>query len=171
MVLARRMILPTRFKLIVTARSRLTFAFGWLVPVMGGTQKMDLVTYAGSGVSAFPLRVPATAMRPVDEEETPASFALDQNYPNPFNPTTTIQFTLPNPAVVTLNVYNTLGQVVATVLDNEDMDEGEQEAEFDASGLGSGVYFYRIVAVNTTDDGGDAVGQRFVSVKKMLLLK
>src|SRR5207244_2858587 len=83
---------------------------------------------------------------PVVYSTTPEEFRLDQNYPNPFNPTTNIQFELPNPAVVTLKVYNMLGQEVATLLDRQEMEEGTQELEFNASNFASGVYFYRITA-------------------------
>ena len=104
------------------------------------------------------------------EAELPDQFSLDQNYPNPFNPTTTIQFTLPQQAFVTLKVYNTLGQEVAKLVDHEMMEGGTQEVEFDASSLTSGVYFYRIVAEGIADDEGTP-GERFMSVKKMLMIK
>ncbi|MDI6766770.1 MAG: T9SS type A sorting domain-containing protein [Bacteroidota bacterium] len=101
----------------------------------------------------------------------PTVYALAQNYPNPFNPTTTIQFELPEPAIVTLKVYNMLGQEVATLIDLEEMDEGEQEVEFTAERIASGVYFYRLVAQGVEDEETGELGQTFVSVKKMLLLK
>jgi hypothetical protein len=96
----------------------------------------------------------------------PSVFALRQNYPNPFNPTTTIEFTLAQDALVTLKIYNTLGQEVATLIHNELMDEGMQDVEFDASSLSSGVYYYRITAQEVKN--GHSL---FTSVKKMLLLK
>ena len=103
----------------------------------------------------------------------PAEYALHQNYPNPFNPTTVIQLDLPLQSVVTLKVNNLLGQEVATLLDRQMLDEGDQEAEFNASSLASGVYFYRLIAEPVSvDDQGDASGaQTFVSMKKMILLK
>ena len=101
----------------------------------------------------------------------PAAFALHQNYPNPFNPTTTIQFELANQSLVTLKIYNTLGQEVAELIHSELMDEGMQEAEFDATHLSSGVYFYRLTVEPVTDDEGFLVGHSFVSVKKMLFVK
>ncbi|MDI6767519.1 MAG: T9SS type A sorting domain-containing protein [Bacteroidota bacterium] len=103
--------------------------------------------------------------------ELPEEFALAQNYPNPFNPTTTIEFQLPELAIVTLKVYNMLGQEVATIIEHEEMDEGEQEVEFTAERLASGVYFYRLVAQGIEDEDTGELGQTFVSVKKMLLLK
>ena len=102
-------------------------------------------------------------------EPIPTEFALQQNYPNPFNPTTTIQFDLANQSLVTLKIYNMLGQEVATLLNREDMSAGTEELEFDASSLASGVYLYRVVAETVNDDG--AVSQTYTQVKKMVLLK
>jgi len=73
----------------------------------------------------------------------PTAFSLTQNYPNPFNPSTRIAYGLPKNSVVTLRVYNTLGQEVA-VLQNGEQDAGFHEVVFDGTRLGSGVYFYRI---------------------------
>ncbi|TAK57791.1 MAG: T9SS type A sorting domain-containing protein [Bacteroidetes bacterium] len=101
-------------------------------------------------------------------EEQPAQYRLDQNYPNPFNPQTVIQFELMAPSAVTLKIFNLLGQEVATVFDNQQLDEGVQAIEFDATEFSSGVYFYRLEAKGT-----DANGQEhsFKSVKKMTLIK
>lgn len=88
----------------------------------------------------------------------PINFGLYQNYPNPFNPTTSIKFSLPEASMVTLKVYNTLGEEVASLL-NEVMSSGTHSVNYNAVGLNSGLYFYRLEA-------GD-----FVEVKKMTLLK
>jgi hypothetical protein len=100
----------------------------------------------------------------------PQAFALNQNYPNPFNPTTTISFTLNQPALVTLKIYNILGQEVATLLNRESFDDGTQEIDFDANNLPSGVYFYHIFAEGVPDEDG-GVPVTFSAVKKMLLVK
>jgi len=89
---------------------------------------------------------------------TPLTFSLWQNYPNPFNPSTTIKFTLPNMGFVTLSIFNTLGEQVATLV-LENLTAGSYKYEWDASELTSGIYFYRIKSGN------------FVSVKKMVLLR
>ncbi len=90
--------------------------------------------------------------------QTPVEIALDQNYPNPFNPDTRITFTLPVRQQVKIEVFNILGQLVTTLVD-EEMDAGDHSIEFDGAGLANGVYFYRL-----TTDGA-------VISKKMLLVK
>jgi hypothetical protein len=87
----------------------------------------------------------------------PRAYQLNQNYPNPFNPSTTIRYGLPQKSQVTLKVYNTLGQLVTTLVNGE-QGAGYHEVRFDGSNLASGVYFYRLQAGN------------FVQTKKLLLL-
>jgi hypothetical protein len=99
-------------------------------------------------------------------DQQPEQFLLLQNYPNPFNPTTTISFSIAQEGRVTLKVYNMLGQNVATLLNNEVIDEGEREVEFDASTLTSGIYLYRVEVTNVSDPG-----KMFTQVNKMLLVK
>jgi len=93
-----------------------------------------------------------------DDAFTPSSFELYQNYPNPFNPTTNIKFNLDESGFITLNVYNVLGQKVATLV-NEELTLGAHQVSFDASSLSSGVYFYKLESGKQTN------------VKKMMLLK
>ncbi len=94
----------------------------------------------------------------VDEQPVPTVFALDQNYPNPFNPSTVISYSLPVEARVKLEVFSTLGELVATLVD-ETKSAGYYSERFDATGLPSGVYFYRIQAADHADS------------KKLLLLR
>ena len=92
------------------------------------------------------------------EPATPGQFALTQNYPNPFNPTTEISFSLPQAGQATLEIYNVMGQRVATLVD-EYLEAGQYSRVWDASDNASGIYFYRLSAEGRTD------------TKKMLLLK
>ncbi len=77
----------------------------------------------------------------------PSSLSLGQNFPNPFNPTTTITLQLPLTTHVSLKVYDLLGREVATLV-NEELTPGTYQQTFDAAGLGSGIYFYRLTAGN-----------------------
>jgi hypothetical protein len=94
----------------------------------------------------------------VEVEIAPSVFSLSQNYPNPFNPGTAISYQLPVNSFVTLKVYDVLGNEVAALV-NEQKPAGEYEVEFNASELGSGIYFYQLKAGS------------FVETKKMMLLK
>jgi hypothetical protein len=105
-----------------------------------------------------------------DPESMPVVYELDQNYPNPFNPTTTLEFSLPVDAILTLKVYNMLGQEVAILFDHEVFYAGSEEVEYDAGQLSSGIYLYRIVA-ESLDDDNRTTGQVFTQVKKMVLMK
>lgn len=88
----------------------------------------------------------------------PKSFSLFQNYPNPFNPATTIRYEIPKRSAVAVKVYNVLGELVRTLVD-EVQQAGYYEVDFNGAGLASGVYFCRIEAGS------------FSQVKKMVLLK
>jgi fibronectin-binding autotransporter adhesin len=90
--------------------------------------------------------------------QTAFEYALDQNYPNPFNPSTAIQFSLEKPGKTVLEIYNTLGQKVATLVNGE-LSAGAHRYQWNASGLASGVYFYRLQS------------NEFVATKKMILVK
>ncbi len=96
--------------------------------------------------------------------EIPHNVMLQQNYPNPFNPKTVISYQLSVTGFVTMKIYNVLGQEVATLLNNEMIEEGEHEIEFDASNLSSGIYFYRL---SVAQDGI----LRYNETKKLVLMK
>ncbi len=97
--------------------------------------------------------------------DLPVAFEVKQNYPNPFNPTTTIEYTLPEYSRVTLKVFNLLGQEVKTLLD-EEVDAGDNTAEWNARGVASGIYFYRLDARSI-----DHPERAFSAWKKMALIK
>ncbi len=132
-----------------------------------GFRKLADVSYLKANPGVIPSKMISLDNNYTSQE--PAEFALYQNYPNPFNPTTTIQFDLPMEALVTLKIYNVLGQEMATILDRQDMNEGTQEVQFNANEFSSGIYFYRIVAEGMDDDG--ATTSTYQTVKKMMLLK
>ncbi len=90
--------------------------------------------------------------------ENPTDYRLSQNYPNPFNPSTTIEYALPASGVVTLKVYNVLGEIVAILADGFET-AGNHFANLNARGLASGIYFYRLNAGS------------YVETRKMVLLK
>jgi len=73
----------------------------------------------------------------------PVNFVLEQNYPNPFNPQTTIAFSLEKDAHVTLSIYNVIGQLVATLVD-ENLAAGAYQRIWNAAAMTSGVYFYEL---------------------------
>lgn len=99
-------------------------------------------------------------------EAVPLAFELHQNHPNPFNPTTTIAYDLAAPGTVTLTVHDLAGREVA-VLVNGLQDAGRQTALFDARGIASGVYFYRL-DVRPGENGGRG---GFTAVRKLVLLR
>ncbi len=130
-----------------------------------GVMPLGDVQYLHANPSAVP-RVDFSRGPVAPYTQQPSMFMLSQNYPNPFNPTTTIEFELPEDAVVTVKVYNTLGQEVATLAERAGFGEGINELEFSAENLPSGVYYYRIVAEDV-----EGKGVLYSSVKKMLLIK
>ncbi|MBI5476172.1 MAG: T9SS type A sorting domain-containing protein [Ignavibacteriales bacterium] len=103
--------------------------------------------------------------------QIPKEFVLEQNYPNPFNPVTKISFALPQASVVTLKVFNLLGQEVASLLDQVSMEAGYRNVEFNSQNLPSGIYIYKInVEIATSPDNLTNV-KSFTGVRKMTLLK
>ncbi len=117
-------------------------------PIVPSWNEIDAV-----GISDSPI------MTAGHEEEIPIrSFELRQNYPNPFNPSTTIEYQLPHSGLVSLKVFNSLGQVIATLV-NEHQGAGIHKINWKADGQPSGVYYCRI----ETD--------RFRETKKIILLR
>ena len=94
----------------------------------------------------------------VEVEVVPNQYELSQNYPNPFNPSTTIRFSLPQASQIKINIYNMIGEQVATIADGM-YEAGYHKVTFNASNLPSGAYIYRIESSD------------FVQVKKMILLR
>jgi hypothetical protein len=92
------------------------------------------------------------------EEKSPEDFVVFQNYPNPFNPVTKIEFIIPSTDVITLTIYNSLGQLVETLIQKE-LSAGKYSIFWNASGYSSGIYYYKIES------------SYFVKTKKCLLLK
>jgi hypothetical protein len=88
----------------------------------------------------------------------PDGDAITQNYPNPFNPTTQIGFSVDDRKAVKLEVYDTAGRKVQTLIDS-DLNRGFYTATFNGTGMASGVYFYRLITGNS------------VLTKKMVLVK
>ncbi len=95
-----------------------------------------------------------------NNETLPSDYSLEQNYPNPFNPTTTIIYSIPKQKHVTLKVFDILGRLVATLV-NEQQEAGYHKAEFSSTdlNLGSGIYLYKLSS------------GRYSKTKKMILMK
>ena len=83
----------------------------------------------------------------------PSEFKVYQNYPNPFNPGTKIAIDLPQNGNVTINVYNQIGQKVRTLANADYKSSGKHTYYFDASGLATGIYFFRVEAVGKVFTG------------------
>ncbi len=97
--------------------------------------------------------------------EIPKDFELGQNYPNPFNPTTNIGMRIADFGMVSLKVFDITGKEVAVLVD-EELNAGVYNIDFDASQLGSGAYFYRMVVGDNTNSG-----RGFTETKRMILIR
>jgi photosystem II stability/assembly factor-like uncharacterized protein len=118
----------------------------------------DGAVYAWTGNSLV------TSVRQTNE--IAQNFRLEQNYPNPFNPSTNIKWQIADGRFVTLKVYDILGRELRTLV-NENLQAGSYEVTFDATGLASGVYLYRLQA----GDPSTSLRTWFVQTKKLLLLR
>jgi hypothetical protein len=125
-------------------------ATGWPSNIQGS---FDATRLNGSGVTGG-------VVTGVDKtgDVVPKAFTLSQNYPNPFNPTTSISFNIPSRSFVSLKVFDAVGRVVSTIV-SEVLPAGNYTKRWNAIGMPSGVYFYRIQAGS------------FVQTKKLILLK
>jgi hypothetical protein len=110
------------------------------------------------GDSLSAIITPTTSVEESHDSTIPSEFSLEQNYPNPFNPSTNIEFSLPTSTHVTLEVYNTIGQRVATLV-NGKLASGSHSVTWNASNVPSGLYFYKLETKN------------FSQVRKMILMK
>jgi hypothetical protein len=132
-------------------------------------RELEDVSFLRLDSAAIPMAiVPIWAEQSIEPEK----FRLEQNFPNPFNPSTIIEFYLTEASFVTLKLYNTLGQEVATILDREELEDGWQETELEAGyhNLSSGVYYYRMTAETITDED-NPTGHTQVLTKKMVFIK
>lgn len=107
-----------------------------------GTGGHFIVTYEPTGSESV-----------TESNSRPRSFRLEQNYPNPFNPSTVIRYQLPAAGRVTLGIYDVIGRLITTLVD-ERQQAGRHEARWNAAGLPSGMYFYRL-----TSETGSSVGK------------
>jgi hypothetical protein len=134
-----------------------------LTSVDQGTSTVTLAAGTGGVVKVtFEYYSTSTAVRA--EPSVPTGIMLAQNFPNPFNPTTTIRFGIPLRSIVRLTIFNTLGQAVATLADDE-LSAGFHERTWRAN-VSSGLYLYKLEVTPC-----DNAARRFTDVKRMILLK
>lgn len=136
------------------------------------TRSYDYITQTGWGTTAnievdsqgnptyayYSIQSTGTAIEKDGQDAVVEGFRLKQNYPNPFNPSTVISYNLPKASPVSLEIYNTSGQLISTLV-NRTQNAGLHNVTFNAEGLNSGVYFYKLNA------GSSSI------TKKMLLIK
>jgi surface protein len=115
----------------------------WCVAKIPAEPK-DFSTFSPLTAANKPVWGTCTNPTSIEGTELVTMFTLDQNYPNPFNPTTQLQFSLPQTTEVKLEVFNLLGQRIATLV-NETRSMGTHTVTFDGQNLSSGVYIYRLV--------------------------
>ncbi|MFN0156887.1 MAG: FG-GAP-like repeat-containing protein [Bacteroidota bacterium] len=123
-----------------------------------GWNNAAVLLYENRAITSNSAFHPTSTNSPNEQGEIPTEFSLSQNFPNPFNPSTTIHYALPQPTNVRLTIYNTLGEQVATLI-NRMQPVGRYSAVWDATGVASGVYVYRLEA------------GAFIANKLMIVLK
>ncbi len=144
--------------------AKLIFTYPLWIPKSNDINEtwLDTVIFLNNSLNNSLLAIPTLIDFPVgigyEINDLPLEFSLLQNYPNPFNPVTSIQYVVGGQSLVTLKVYDILGNEVATLV-NEEKQPGIFEVEFDGMELPSGIYFYKLKAGN------------FIETKKMILIK
>ncbi len=140
--------------------------------VVGGTQNSNYLLVAGywNVRIGIPTDVEADKIN-----NLPTMFQLHQNYPNPFNPETTIQYDLPAASVVTIEIFNLVGQKIRTLVSSALQGPGELRLVWDGSDdqgapASSGVYLYRLTICNTNQSAGRSE-EVFQQTQKMLFVK
>jgi len=145
-------------------------AYSWQIPanlVADTSYKIIIINITDSSIvdtsdESFSIIPPSGVV--IVNSEIPDEYNLFQNYPNPFNPSTKIRYSLPFQSNVTIKIYNSLGEYIAKIVDNNQL-PGNYEVDWNAPKLATGIYFYSLQAIPS--DGN----QNFHSVKKMILLK
>jgi hypothetical protein len=127
-----------------------------LVEISGGVEVGSHKINAGEKIIITNQEV--TMLKITKQQTLPTTYNLEQNYPNPFNPSTTIKFSIPEATNVTLNVYNTLGEKVAELV-NTNLEAGRYNYQWDAGNIASGIYIYELRT------------EKIVLVNKMILMK
>jgi hypothetical protein len=114
--------------------------------------------YAGTTIGAWRRPFSDFGISAVNEKpnDLPAQITLQQNYPNPFSASTNVEYRIPNEEHVTLSVYNSLGEEVATLVNGESS-AGVHSVQLSGEGLQNGIYFYRLIAGKSVKMGKMAV--------------
>ena len=130
-------------------------------PSSVGVKRDTLTILSNAENSAAKISLYGIGRNPVGVEENDdiiTDFALSQNFPNPFNPITTIKYSVPKQSHVKLVIYNSLGEVITTLVD-QTKERGNYVANINGENLSSGIYFCRMQAGN------------FIAARKLILLK
>ncbi len=143
--------------------STITHDFSWITKAHGAfSAYIDTSSQISGDVTIYEPLLNLVENYPTAVNENtsniPENYRLFQNYPNPFNPSTTLQYQIPQSALVIIKVYDALGKEVKTLV-NQYQNMGSHEVNFNSGNLSSGVYFYTMQAGS------------FVETKKMILLK
>lgn len=146
------------------------YIYGGIVSSLPNIFFINNGTQSSASSTIFKVKVIKNRTTDINEshglrKETPTNHFLSHNYPNPFNPSTTIRYSIPKNSYVKVQIFNTLGQNIKTLV-NEQKEAGYYEITWNAVDQSSGAYFYRIEAADFNNPK-----YKFVQVHKMLLLK